>query len=124
MNQNEPVQIRIKGRHIIQEGRVRDGQVIWAKRENAEIYIQQGIAEPALGRAAPSESKPAGPGSTKPASGAEKKSSDAATDTHSIDSPKSSESGTDAPSSVSEQAPVSTVSNALSSKRRGKRGDR
>lgn len=125
MNQNDPVQIRIKGRHIIQEGRVRDGQVIWAKRENAELYIKQGIAEPALGAiAGPSETKPAGPSETQDISGAEKKSFGAATDILSTDSQRSSEPGTDQQSSVSAPDRVSGVSSATTSGRRGKRGER
>lgn len=124
---NEPVQVRIKGRHIIQEGRVRDGDVIWTTQANAKAYIDQGVAEPVLQqkKPGPSETKPAAAAESKPVGGSiEKNHSGADTDTRSIDSQRSLERGPEASSSVSAPDQVSRASNATSSTRGGRRGNR
>lgn len=123
---DELVQIRIKGRHIIQEGRMRDGQTPWVTRQRAKQYIDLGIAEPFFpANPGPSETKPAGPSETKPAGGAEKKSSAAETDTHSTDSARSSEAlGQDASSSASAADPASQASSSGTSSARVTRGRR
>lgn len=117
------VQVRIKGRHIIQEGRVRDGQVIWTTPKRGKQYIDLGIAEAVMASTGPTETKPAGPSETKPAGGAEKKSSGVETATPSTDSAKSSAApGPAAPSSVLAADRVSPPSSSSTSSARGRRG--
>lgn len=112
----DQIQLRSKGRHIIAEGRMRDGSTFWTSPANARLYIDQGIAEPV--GSGPAETQRAGPTETKPAEPAEKKSSAAAPDGLSTGSAKSSGSATTAaPSSASPGGQASRGSTARSSKR-------
>ena len=104
---NDRVQVRITapGKHMIPEGYVRQGQVLWVSSANAENYINKfKIAEPVGAGIGPSE--------TKPTEAAEKKVSVGGNQAgRSTDSVKSNEPGQEQ-SSVSPPAQASTVTGA------------
>lgn len=110
----EMVQVRItaKGKMFIPEGYVRMGQVLWVSRERADVMInKQHIAEPAA--QGPTETKPAGPTEKKESAGD-------APASLSIDSAKSPEVGTDAPSSALREDRASAPSSSSTRKRPGR----
>lgn len=87
------VQVRITapGKHFIPEGYVRQGQVLWVRRDRAEILInKQRIAASVAG---PSETKPGGPTEGKASAAGDQP-------TRSTASASSSGDGTGASSSV------------------------
>lgn len=114
----EMVQIRItaKGKHFLSEGYVREGQVLWAERKNAEQYINRlKIAEPVGASIGPSETKPAEPSKKKVAAVE-------GTAGRLTDSQKSSGVGPITSSSASPLAPASTLDSVNSSAAPKKRG--
>jgi hypothetical protein len=123
------VQIRIigggrdrRGKHLLQEGRVRDGQVIWTSEENAKAYIKQGIAEyMGGGDVGPNERSTAGPTETKPSRPTQRKSSQDGRAGQSTDSARSNASAQAGQSSASGAAQASQPSSAGSSGRGGYR---
>ena len=109
---NDRVQVRITapGKHMIPEGYVRQGQVLWVSSANAENYINKfKIAEPV---GAGIDIQDVGPSETKPAEAAEKKESVGGNQAgRSTDLATSNEPGQER-SSASPPAPASTLGNA------------
>lgn len=109
------VQVRITapGKMFIPEGYVRHGQVLWVRRDRAEVMInKQQIAEPAA--IGPTETKPAGPTEKKESAGD-------APASPSTDSAKSPESGMVESSSLSPAGQASTPSSSGAPKKRGRK---
>ena len=108
---NDDVQLRIiaRGKHFLEEGYLRLGQVFWAKPKNAEAYIRMNLAEYAAG---PSEGKPSGP--------QEKKLSETGPDSQSTDMQKSSPNGQVSQSSALVEAQALPQDNAPQPKKRGR----